>query len=245
MKTTFLVRLLQLHLMLFIYPLLSQTSYEWNKITSISVREREVSIASDSLLKKYVKINEISKLQFLAKRKTSVSYLTCDTLQLRKKKGVLSLPTQRGIRKFIDKDPFDETKQEYSYLGQIKFLGVYVVGGLYWEELDYKFVSKKDGKELQSFIDFPYISQNKKFIVCVYGDPYSEESQFELFSIVKNKVKSIFYTSFKNWMPAPEMKSFWGADGYFYIAALDKKKSYWDKDGNYRTDYKYLKLTIL
>ncbi len=245
MKTTYLVQWLPLYVMLLTKPLFAQTAYEWNKITSLSVGEKEITLASDSLLKKYIKINAISKIQFLAKKKTSFSYLTCDTLQFKKKKGVLSLPTQKGKIQFVDKDPFDETKQEFSYLGQIKFLNVYVVGGLYWEALDYKFVSKKEGKELQSFIDFPYISQNKKFIACVYGDPYSEEAQFELFTITKNKPKSSFYTSFKNWMPAPKMDSFWGADSCFYIAVIDKKKSYWDKNGKYRTDFKYLKITIL
>ena len=249
MKRTCLVRMFVLFIVLLTNPLMAQTvtvvPYEWNKITTLSAKEKELTLASDSLLKKYIKINEVSKAHFLAKKKTSVSYLTCDTLQFKKKKGILSLPTQKGIKKFVDKDPYDETKQEFTYLGQIKFLGVYVVGGLYWEELDYKFISKKDGKELQSFIDFPYISQNKKFIVCVYGDPYSEEAQFQLLSIVNNQVKDVFYTSFKNWMPAAETSSFWGTDGCFYIAVLDKKESYWDKNGNFRTDYKYLKISIL
>lgn len=245
MKATFLVRLLLFFLVFFTNPLLGQTKYEWNKITTLSVKEKEFPLPSDSLLKKYVKINEVSKAQFLAKKKTSVSYLICDTLQFKKKKGVISLPTQKGIKKFVDKDPYDETKQEFTYLGQIKFLGIYVVGGLYWEALDYKFISKKDGKELQSFIDFPYISQNKKFIVCVSGDPYSEEAQFQLLSIINNQVKDVFYTSFKNWMPAAETSSFWGADGSFYIPVLDKKESYWDENGNFRTDCKYLKISIL
>jgi hypothetical protein len=85
--------------------------------------------------------------------------------------AALKLPIKAGLKTFIDKSPLDEAKQEYSYLGQILFLNVYLIEGLYWENVDYKFISKLNGKEIQSFSGFPYISPDKKYIITIKCGP--------------------------------------------------------------------------
>ncbi|MEC4003872.1 hypothetical protein OX283_004325 [Flavobacterium sp. SUN052] len=232
--------------MLFCTQIIAQTNEKkvLNKITGFSIKDSTQLIDNDSLLKKFIKIQLIDKKLFLQKKKTAVEFLVSDTTKIRKTKGVIKLPIQKGFKEYVDKDPFDETKQEFTYLGQIKFLNVYLVYGLYWEDLDYKFVSKIDGKEIQSFVDFPYISQNKKLIMSVYADPYATEAQLELLSLIKNKPQTIFYASFKNWMPAPAQEMFWGSDGSFYLPILYSTE-YWKKDGSCNDNFSYIKITLI
>lgn len=214
-----------------------------NKVSSVSVNYDQLDIGEDSLLTKFVKIVPISKKRFLEKQKTAVHFVVPDSTKHRKKRGVIDLPTAKGSRKFVDKDPADETKQEFFYLGQIPFLNVYIVHGLYWETLDYKFISKTDGEEIQNFVDFPYVSANKKLLISIYADPYATEANLELFSIDKRKITNIFRASFKNWMPAPA-KSFWSSDGSFYVPILYSSE-YWKRNGNVNDNFRYIKISAL
>lgn len=215
-----------------------------NHITLLSVKEQEIVLENDSLLNRFVKIELINKKLFLEKKKTAVIAIVTDTAKIKKTNGVINLPLRKGVKQFMDKDPFDETKQEFTYLGRVNFLKAYVLGGLYWEELDYKFISQKDGREIQSFGSFPYVSPNKKSIISIYDNPYTTEADFQLFSIHRKKPVAIFFASFKNWMPAPGGDMFWSADGCFYLPMLYSNE-YWKEDGNYNDNFKYLKITVL
>ena len=216
-----------------------------NLITYLSVNGIEKEIGGDSLLKNYLKIERISKSIFTAKKKSSIELVDVDSTQMRKRNGILKLPIKGGVKTFADKSPFDETKQEYTYLGQILFLNVYLIGGLYWESLDYKFISKLNGKEIQSFSAFPNISQDKKHIISIYADPYDTDADLELFKIVNGIPKNIIRTSFKNWMPAVEkVKMFWSNDGCLYVPILSPEE-YWKPDGNLNDKFEYIRISIL
>ncbi|RZJ73857.1 hypothetical protein [Flavobacterium sp.] len=214
-----------------------------NKITAISANYDPLEIGEDSLLTKFIKIELIGKKLFLDKKKSAVNFVVSDSAKFRKKRGVISLPTKKGIRKFVDRDPADETKQEFFYLGQIPFLDAYIVHGLYWETLDFKFISKTDGEEIQSFGDFPHVSANKKFIISIYADPYSTEANLELFAIENRKITTIFSASFKHWMPASDQEMFWSSDGNYYLP-IRYSSEYWKKDGNLNDNFKYIKISL-
>ena len=155
------------------------------------------------------------------------------------------MPIKGGLKTFIDKSPLDEAKQEYSYLGQILFLNVYLIEGLYWENLDYKFISKLNGKEVQSFSGFPYISPDKKYIITVNADPYDTDADVELYKIINGKPKNILRASFKNWMPAVDkVNMFWSNDGHLYVPILSPEE-FWKPDGNLNDKYEYIRISIL
>ena len=215
-----------------------------NKIASLSVKGIEQPIEEDSLLTKTIKVELIGKSVFMAKKKQAVSDFLTAKKAVKKIKGKLKLPLQKGTKTIADNDVLDETHQVYDYLGTIDFLNVYVISGVYWEDLDYKFISKADGTETD-FPYFPYISANKKNIISIYDDPYSNESEFDLYKIVNKKPQSILSVTFKNWIPALEKeRMFWSADGNFYVPIL-YSDNYLDKTGNYSTDYKYIRISLL
>ena len=216
-----------------------------NVVTSVSINGTEMDLGSDSLLKKYLKIERVSKSNFTAKQKTSVNFINTDSTGIKKKNGVLKLRIKGGFKTFIDKSPFDETKQEFTYLGQISFLNVYLIGGLYWEDLDYKFISNQNGKEVQSFSGFPYLSHDKKYIISIYTDPYDTDADLELYKIINGKPKNIIRVSFKNWMPAVDkVNMFWSSDGNFYIPILSPEE-FWKSDGNLNDKYDYIRISVL
>ncbi len=216
-----------------------------NVVTNVSINGKEMELGSDSLLKKYLKIERISKSVFIAKQKTSVNHINTDSTVIKKKNGILNLRIKGGIKTFIDKSPFDETKQEFNYLGQISFLNVYLIGGLYWEDLDYKFINKLNGKEVQSFSGFPYISQDKKYIITIYTDPYDTDADLELYKIINGKPKNIIRASFKNWMPAVDkVNMFWSSDGNLYVPILSPDE-FWKPDGNLNDKYEYIRISVL
>ena len=213
-------------------------------ITSLSKGEKEQPLPEDSVLKSYLRIELISRSQFLSKQKTAVNFVTTDSTGIKKKNGKLRLPIKTGSKVFTDKSPFDESKQEYTYLGQIGFLNAYIIGGLYWEELDYKFISKVNGAEMQRFGGFPYVSPDKKHILTIYADPYDTDADLELFNMVKGRPKLVIRVSFKNWMPAVDkVNMFWSSDGYFYVPVLAPEK-YWKQDGNLNDKYEYIRIGV-
>ena len=214
-----------------------------NQITYFTIGDSSQTIQEDSLLYKYVSIILIDKSLFHKKQKRAVNYLIKDTTNIKKINGTITLPTKSNNVQFIDRPVNEETHALYTYLGQIKFLNVYLIGGLYWEDLDYKFISKTTGEEIQYFGDFPFISKDQKHIISVYANPYNTEADFGLFSIVKNKPVPIVNVGFKNWMPAPDSEMFWSSDGNFYAKILYSTE-YW-KEGNYNDNFRYIEISLL
>jgi hypothetical protein len=227
---------------------LAQPNKEINEklsiITSLSVNDEYIDLPEDSILRKYLKIELITEDQFLAKRKTRVNWLVADTLKIRKKKGVLRLPTSYGSKAFTDKLVDDDGREEYDYLGNIAFLGVYLVRTMLWEDINYDLISKKSGKSIGVFSSIPYVSPDKKKIVSVYADPYETDSEIAVFSITNGKINNYIYARFKNWMPGDENKIFWGTDGKLYLPVQYSDK-YWNENGNYNTDYQYIRVSLL
>ncbi|MEO5776606.1 MAG: hypothetical protein ABIQ27_06855 [Flavobacterium sp.] len=232
---------------LFQHPVFAQQDSvrDLRQLTSLTIKGVVQNIEDDSILKKIIKIELIDKKTFLAKKKLAVGdYLTAKKA-VKKVKGKIKLPLLKGALTLTDRHPLDESRENYEYLGCIDFLDVYVILGSYWEDLDYKFISRKSGKEVQSFSYFPYISAGKKNIISIYDYVYDNEAYFDLYKIVNKKPVSILGATFKNWIPATEKeRMFWGDDGNFYVPIL-YSDNYLNKDGNYSTDYKYIRISML
>ncbi len=220
------------------------TNEKLSVISSLHVNDNPVGLPEDSILRKHLKIELITENVYLAKQKTRVNWLVPDTSKIRKKNGLLRLPISGGSKTFTDKLVDDDGRQEYEYLGQFIFLNTYLVFCMYWEDLQYQLISKKNGATVGTFSALPYISPDKKRIISVYDDPYESESGIDLSSIVNNSIKSTVRVRFKNWMTAPAGGMFWAVDGKFYIRAQFSDK-YWSENGNYNTDYLYIRISLL
>ena len=161
------------------------------------------------------------------------------------KNGIIELKCQNKTFKFIDKPDAEEERQEFYYAGQIEFLNQYIIGGSYWESLDYRFIDKTSGEETAIFAEFPYISPDKKNIICIYTNPYETTADLELYSISNNKTKHIMSVSFKNWMPTVETgEMYWGIDGYLYLT-VNHVNSFWTADGHLNEKCQYIRIKIL
>jgi len=215
-----------------------------NIIANLTENDSTTYYNEDVPLTKHLSLELIDQKLYKAKKKKAVSFLTADTLAHRKTKGIITLPCQKKTVKFIDKPEAEEDIQLYFYIGQIKILNSYLVFGTYWEEYDYKLIDKITGEVKLSFIDYPFISGDKKNIICIYANPYEATADLEFYTIDKNKIKRIMSTSFKNWMIAGEKNdTFWSNDGYLYLAVLHNK-AYWSQDGDLNKNFQYLRIKI-
>lgn len=207
-----------------------------NIITSFTINQKTVQYDEGKVLSDYLEIELIDKAIFDAKKATAVNYLLADTSVIYKKNGVIELPTATAVKKYIDKPDAEEERQEYTYLGQIGLLNRYIIQGSYWESWDYKFINKTTGKEEVCFVDYPFISPDKKHIICISANPYNTTADLELYTIQNSKVRMIMGASFKTWMPVNGADTmFWSSDGYLYVAALPVS-TYWNANGDFNTD---------
>lgn len=69
-------------------------------ITSLVVNSVSQDLEEDSVLRKHLKIELIAEDVFLANQKTAANWLLNDTAKLKKRKGVLRLPTTTGSKTF-------------------------------------------------------------------------------------------------------------------------------------------------
>jgi hypothetical protein len=212
-------------------------------INSLTVNNSYVQLPEDSILRKYLKIELIKEEEFQAKQKTAINHLLADTAKIRKKKGVLRLPLTAGSKTLVDKLVDNDGRQEYEYLGQITFLNAYLVRCLYWEDMEYKLISKKNGAMISSFSAMPYISADKKKIMTAYADPYENDSEIAIYAITGSKINNTILARFMKWMPGNEEKIFWGADGKLYLP-VQFSDQFWNADGNLNTNFLYVRITL-
>ena len=216
-------------------------------ISSLRICDSMKYFDENYLLNEFITIEKVDKDEYLYKLKSLVSYLISDTTTIKKVNGVIKLPVLNNETEYVDSSSsvIDETRKSYFYIGQINFLNVFVINGTYWEEVDYKFISKVSGDEIQSFIEFPHISPNKKNIICVYTNPYEREAELTLYTISERNIQFVMAATFKNWMPAAEnFEIFWSKENYLYVPVLNSN-SFWKKDGSLNDNYQFIKIKIL
>jgi hypothetical protein len=216
-----------------------------NIISSLTTNKKTENFETDKELKDFLKIELIDKQLFDNKRSSSVNFLLADTTEIKKKKGIIELKCQAKVKKYIDKPDAEESMQVFNYVGQFEFLNKYLIGGSYYEGLDYKFIDKSSGEETQTFGEYPNISVDKKHIICIYTNLYEATADLELYAIDDKQIKHTMSASFKNWMPTVDPgEMFWNTDGYLYLTA-NHVNSFWKQDGNLNDKCQYIRIKIL
>lgn len=143
------------------------TQSDLNIITYLNSNEKSEFFEKGKPLKTYLKFELINQATFENQKNNAVNFLLADTNAVTKKNGILTLPTLNKPVILKDNPTDNDDSQEYDYLGQVEFLNQYLVEASYYESSDFKFFDKTSGQEKQAFGDYPYISANKKNIICI------------------------------------------------------------------------------
>lgn len=169
----------------------------------------------------------IKKEEFEKQLKKKDPFLLADTLSIRKKKGVLSLPCQNQTVKLKDETDTDgDSYTEYTYLGQVQALNAYLIRGAYYESGDSFLIDKVSGERIASFNDYPYISPDKKYIVDIWTNPYEDYTEFAIFKIGEdNKIEEAYSYGFSKWVLQYicddayncRHEIYWGNDNAIYV----------------------------
>lgn len=216
-----------------------------NIISSLTVDQKLENFETARELKDFVKIELIDESLFTLKRSSALNFLTADTAETKKEKGIIKLKCQKGAKKYVDKPDAEESSQVFQYVGQIEFLNKYLIGGSYYEGLDYRLIDKTSGEETQTFGEYPNISADKTHIICIYSNPYNLTADLELYSIEDKRIKHRMSASFKNWMPTVDPgEMFWSADGYLYLTA-NHVNSFWKESGHLNDKCQHIRIKVL
>lgn len=216
-----------------------------NIISSFKQGEKSEYFEFGKELKDFLEIELIEKELFENKQSNAFNLLLKDTSEIKKVNGEIILECQSKLKKYIDKPDAEEDFQCYNYIGQYEFLNKYLVKGKYYENSDFKFIDKISGEETQIFCDFPYVSFDKKLIICIKSNPYDLIGELELYSIDGNETRHLMSSGFKNWMPKVKNgEMFWDTDGFFYLK-VSHVKSFWKQDGNLNDYSQYIRIKVL
>lgn len=197
-------------------------------------------------LDKYLKVELINKQVFDNKMSSKVDYFVADTANVEKVDTVTTLKTARKDVVLIDRPTEDDYEIEYNYQGQYEVLNQYVVSMVGWEWWGYKFYDKTTGKEQPTdinFAEFPYVSPDKKYVICADINPYESVAGVELYRITAgNKVENIMNITYPYWIPVKNIDNewFWDSDGCFYMKAVHARVYTGDNQ-----DYQYIRIKIL
>jgi cell division protein FtsL len=125
-------------------------------------------------------IEKATKADFDKAKKASSNALTLDTLNSRKKNGVIEVLTNgkwKPLTAFKDTlnspESDDDEIREYKYVGQIKSINKYIVEGYFWEHYECYLVDKATGK-IDTTWTRPYLSPDKKMLSSL-SMPYGLE----------------------------------------------------------------------
>jgi hypothetical protein len=216
-----------------------------NIISSLTINQKTEYFETDKKLTKYLTLELIDKSLFDNQKNSAVCFLLTDTIVKKKRNGILELKCKNKTVKYVDKPDAEVDVQVFNYVGQIEFLNKYPISGAYWESGDYKFIDKTSGEETNTFVDYPYISPDKKSIICINTNHFNFTADLEFYTISGNEIKQIMSASFKNWMPTlSNGKMFWSSDGYLYLT-VNHVNSFWKTDGNLNDKCQHIRIKIL
>lgn len=200
---------------------------------------------------KNIEITLVTKKKFYAMKKSSINYFINDTNIIKKHNGLIKLPLKKGFERYRDK----AHEYENNYEGQYPLLNKYLMSFSNYEAEDtnYEFIDKTTGKSSdESFSEIPDISINKKKIMCIKANYYSNCAEFAEYILGKNgSIKVYSFGQFKNWMPAQSKGQFWGNDNCYYIQVIPSIIYNWHYNNLHSTttprpDYnlRYIKIKI-
>lgn len=191
-------------------------------------------------------ISITTESHFNSLKDLQIPHIIVDTANYRKQDGILKLPVGETHIEFKDVDSDNESYENFYYMGQIPFLNSYLILLSGFEYIDYFLIDKTTGKRNEPvFVDYPFISPNKKYIVCIYACPYSIRAEMQVFKIADDKLEFLYSFSFPNWMPTTEHTSLvWVDDNSFVLKAIHPK-IFWNEQGDINESGEYIKIEIL
>lgn len=227
----------------FIYFLLLSVSCMSLAAQQLTNEDLYVTYGNSLYMKSIARMELVTEAEYRSKMKSAVDFLDTEKNVIKKNNNQLVLPCKKGKIKYTDNLKEDETYAKYEYIGQIDFLNVYMLEFVYWEASGYIFVNRTTGEEIESFEDYPYISADKKNIVCVKRDPYELSANILIYKIKSGELSIAVSDNFEYWIPFYDKPLFWSDDNCMYIPAIHIKDFDVNKDMN--KICQYIKLNIL
>lgn len=202
-----------------------------------------------SQLKDYFQIELIDRAAFDEARKSEVNYLIADTGVYKKVDGVLRLPLEKGGQlTFKDNPTVGESFCDYTYVGQIEPLNMFLIWTLLWEDWHYTLIDKARGKTVQSFVGLPYLSADKKYIICLDVDSSEGMSIIGLYTVTfddkspERYIDAVIEMYVRSWIPIDATRDiFWATDGFMYVQVAHNA-NYWDAGNNFVGLEQYIRL---
>ncbi len=198
-------------------------------------------------LEKFITLTLINEEEYLKEKNNRIGFITYDSLNIKKKDGVIVLPCEESmvVYKDTEEDNEEEEYEYYTYVGQIESINKYILSGSYYEAWDAVLVDKKTGIS-EKILDIPYLLPDKKHMFCITPSLYEESTDFSLYSINEaNKIEKIFETTFTKWQcyDVENMKDtiFVSKNGYLYVPVIHSSFFWEDID---KKQCQYLKIGL-
>jgi len=194
---------------------------------------------------KFIDIEVISEAVFRQKKDSIISFVDNSLVDVILKDSIIELQCNDTIVKYVSEPNKWEKPFTYNYIGEIKHLNKYILKLDGYEGYEYKFVDKEIGAITDTFSEFPQLSIDKKYLVIIYPNPYSQTGELTLYSISQGETVFVMQTNFKSWMPARENQElFWNKDGCLYLNVLPAM-AFWNEYRELNDKYQYIKISIL
>lgn len=196
--------------------------------------------------RKHLKMELITKDEFINERKNTISYLISDIEMFPKKNGITTLPFPGGNAQYVDVNPELASMREFYYRGHYNNPDLYLMYVQYYEAgCSYWLIDKSDSGRKADFPSLPIFTPDKKTIISVAFDPYSDSHcELKLCSINGSIITKVFQAEFVNWAPSAEEQGYMSSDGSFRIPVINSK-FVWTRKGGLNKNYQYLKISIL
>ena len=198
-------------------------------------------------LSKYFTIDLISYEAYQKAKKKGYFPLVKDTLAIKKKEGILSLPCRDTLveLKDVEMTPQDDL-EVYEYEGEMQPIHQYLIAGYYYEAGDKFFIDKRTGHETE-IESHPYLSPNGKYIITLGVTEMGGPTAIALYKVLNKDpfaIELVVSAWIRYWVAYEASKNrptFFGKEGCLYVA-MDLSDSYqYDKPDNI---CKYVRIKI-
>ena len=211
----------------------------------IGKREGETFVdeKEGTTLSKYFTIDLISYEAYQKAKKNGYFPLVKDTLAIKKKEGILTLPCSDTVVKLKDVEMTPQDDLEvYEYEGEIQPIHQYLIAGYYYEAGDKFFIDKRTGHETE-IESHPYLSPDGKYIVTLGVTEMGGATAIALYKVLSKEpfaIELVVSAWIRYWVAYEASKNrptFFGKDGCLYVA-MDALDSY---EYNYKEEDKLCK----
>jgi len=200
-------------------------------------------------LSKYFTIDQISYEEYQKAKKNGYFPLVKDTLAIKKKEGILTLPCSDTVVKLKDVEMTPQDDLEYyEYLGEMQPIHQYLIAGYYYEAGDKFLIDKRTGHKTE-IESQPYLSPDGKYIITLGVTEMGGATAIALYKVLSKEpfaIELVVSAWIFYWVAYEESKNrptFFGEDGCLYVA-IDALDSY---EYNYKEEdkpCKYVRIKI-